>query len=230
MKGRPRNVTEADVLYEDNHLIVINKRASEIVQVDEGGDEPLCEKVKAFLKLKYKKEGNVFLGVTHRLDRPVSGAIVFAKTSKSLSRLNKMFQSKEIQKTYWALTLKVPSKKQGRLKHYLIKDRKKNKTTAHNHEVSGSKCSELEYKTLESFGDMSLLEVTPLTGRSHQIRVQLASMGCIIKGDLKYGASDPNFDKSICLHSRQVEFIHPVSQKEVSIVAPLHREKLWGIK
>lgn len=227
MKGRQQPITDHDVLYEDNHLIIINKKASEIVQIDEGGDDPLCEKVKAFLKVKYQKDGNVFLGVTHRLDRPVSGALIFAKTSKALTRLNKMFQAKKIQKTYWAMTLKAPTQKRGRLKHYLLKDRKKNKATAYKKEVSGSKFSELEYKVIESFGDQSLLEVNPLTGRSHQIRVQLASMGCVIKGDLKYGAPDPNFDKSICLHSRQVEFIHPVSQEPICVIAPLHRKKLW---
>jgi len=220
-------ISENDVLFEDNHIIIINKKASEIVQVDESGDEPLCEKVKAFIKKKYNKEGNVFLGVIHRIDRPVSGAIVFAKTSKALTRLNKMFQEKKIQKTYWALTLKVPSKKNDLLQDYLVKDRSKNKTKAHKSKVADSKFSELKYKYLKTENGKALLEITPLTGRPHQIRVQLSSIGCTIKGDLKYGASTPNSDKSICLHSRKVEFIHPVSKEVISIVAPIHKQDLW---
>jgi 23S rRNA pseudouridine1911/1915/1917 synthase len=219
--------TEKDVLYEDNHVIIINKRPSEIVQMDEGGDEPLSEKVKAFLKIKYQKEGQVYLGVTHRLDRPVSGAIMFAKTSKALTRLNKMFQQKEIQKKYWALTIGTPSESSGRLQHYLLKDRKKNITTAYSNQVSGSKFSELDYKVIENLSKKTLIEVSPLTGRSHQIRVQLATLGCPIKGDLKYGASDPNQDKSICLHSRELSFIHPVSKSEIKVIAPLRNKKLW---
>ena len=220
-------MNQNDVLYEDNHLIIVNKRASEIVQVDDGGDEPLCEKVKTFLKKKYKKEGNVFLGVTHRLDRPVSGAIIFAKTSKALGRLNKMFQEKKIQKTYWALTLKQPPQMSDLLQHYLVKDRKKNKTKAHAKKVSEGKFSELKYKHLKTVNGKALLEITPLTGRPHQIRVQLASIGCPIKGDLKYGAPTANPDKSICLHSRKVELIHPVSKEEISVIAPIHKQDLW---
>jgi len=220
-------MTERDVLYEDNHIIIINKRASEVVQIDESGDEPLCEKVKRFLKEKYHKEGNVFLGVTHRLDRPVSGAILFAKTSKALVRLNKMFQEKKIQKTYWALTTKHPQNETGSLKHYLVKDRSKNKTKAHLQKVPDGKLSELKYKVLKKLNDKAQLEVLPLTGRSHQIRVQLAALHCPIKGDLKYGAPEPNSDKSICLHSRKIEFIHPVNSKQICALAPIHKPNLW---
>jgi 23S rRNA pseudouridine1911/1915/1917 synthase len=230
LRKQQHSITESDVLYEDNHVIILNKKPSEIVQVDEGGDEPLCEKVKAFLKKKYNKQGNVFLGVTHRLDRPVSGAILFAKTSKALTRLNAMFQAKTIQKTYWALTLKQPRDKEALLKHYLVKDRTKNKTKAYRENVPNSKYSELRYKLIEKINANALLEVTPLTGRSHQIRTQLASIGCSIKGDLKYGATEPNPDKSICLHSRKIEFIHPVNKQNISVIAPLHKNDYWGIK
>ena len=221
------SLKETDILYEDNHIIIVNKKASEIVQVDESGDEPLLEKVKAFIKIKYSKEGNVFLGVIHRLDRPVSGAIIFARTSKALTRLNKMFQEKKIKKTYWALTIKTPPKENGHLKHYLVKDRSKNKTKAHANQVPDSKFSELKYNVLKKVNEKALLEVSPLTGRSHQIRVQLSTIGYPIKGDLKYGAQDANSDKSICLHSYKVEFIHPVSQKSIIVVAPIHKPYLW---
>ena len=220
-------MTEADVLYEDNHIIIVNKRAGQVVQVDESGDTPLCEIVQAFLKKKYKKEGNVYLGVTHRLDRPVSGVIIFAKTSKALGRLNKMFQDKNIQKTYWAFCLANPAKAKDLLTHYLVKDRRKNKTKAHKKKVSEGKFSQLEYEEVKRSGRQSLIEVNPLTGRPHQIRVQLASIGCTIKGDLKYGAPQANDDKSICLHSRRVRFTHPVSKEEVDVTAPLHRPGLW---
>ena len=220
-------MNESDILYEDNHIIIVNKKASEIVQVDETGDNPLCDKVGAFLKKKYKKSGNVFVGVTHRLDRPVSGAIIFAKTSKALGRLNKMFQDKKIQKTYWAFTLRQPPKEFDLLQHYLIKDRNKNKTKAHLKQVKDGKFSELEYKVIKRVNGKSLLEINPLTGRPHQIRVQLAFIGCIIKGDLKYGAPTANPDKSVCLHSRHVEFVHPVSKEVISVTAPIHKEELW---
>ena len=220
-------MTEEDVLYEDNHIIIVNKRAGQVVQVDDSKDVPLCEIVQAFLKKKYKKEGNVFLGVIHRLDRPVSGVIIFAKTSKALSRLNKMFQEKKIQKTYWAFCLGNPAKAEDLLTHYLVKDRRKNKTTAHRNKVKEGKFSQLEYKELKRRGRNSLIEVNPLTGRPHQIRVQLASIKCIIKGDLKYGATKANEDKSICLHSRRVRFTHPVSKEDIDVTAPLHKPELW---
>lgn len=215
-----------EVLFEDNHLIIVNKKSGDITQGDKTRDKPLSDKVKLYIKKKHNKPGDVFLGTIHRLDRPVSGAIVFAKTSKALTRMNKMFQEKTIQKTYWALCSQQPQEKSGKLVHYLVKDTQKNKTKAHDHEVNGGKKSELTYKYLKEQKGKSLIEVTPLTGRPHQIRVQLASMGCIIKGDLKYGAMLPNSDKSICLHSRKVEFIHPVSKEKLSIEAPLP-EKNW---
>ena len=210
-----------EVLYEDNHLVIVNKLAGDIVQGDKTKDQPLSEKVKKYIKEKYKKPGEVYLGTIHRLDRPVSGAIIFAKTSKSLTRMNKMFQDKKIQKTYWALCYEKPEEVSGKLTHYLIKDSKKNKTKAHNYEFKNSKKAELSYRFIKSINDKALIEINPLTGRSHQIRVQLSSIGCIIKGDLKYGAMLPNSDKSICLHSRKVEFIHPVSKEKISVIAPL---------
>lgn len=220
-------MTEKDVLYEDNHLIIINKRAGDIVQVDDTKDIPLIDKVKAFLKKKYNKQGNVFLEVVHRLDRPVSGAIIFAKTSKALPRLNKMFQEKKVQKIYWALTLKQPTKKFELLQDWLLKDRSRNVTKAYKKKMKDAKFSELEYNFLKTVNGKALLEINPITGRPHQIRVQLSSIGCTIKGDLKYGAPDANPDKSICLHSRHVSFIHPVSKEKIAVTAPLHHEDLW---
>lgn len=220
-------MNEKDVLYEDNHLIIVNKRSGEIVQVDDTKDIPLIDKVKAFLKKKHNKQGNVFLETVHRLDRPVSGAIIFAKTSKALPRLNKMFQDKKVQKTYWALTLRHPPQKFALLQDYLLKDRSRNVTKAYKKQVKEAKFSELEYTFLKDVKGKSLLEINPLTGRPHQIRVQLASIGCIIKGDLKYGAPEPNPDKSICLHSRHVSFIHPVSKEKISVTAPIHHDNLW---
>jgi 23S rRNA pseudouridine1911/1915/1917 synthase len=222
-------MTEKDVLFEDNHIIIVNKKAGQVVQEDDSRDQPLCEIVKAFLKQKYDKQGNVFLGVIHRLDRPVSGVIIFAKTSKALGRLNKMFQEKKIQKTYWALCLKSPSQNNGSIQSYLLKDRSKNKTTSYPNEVKNSKFSELEYKKIKSVKNNVLIEVNPLTGRPHQIRVQLALIGCIIKGDLKYGAPSPNSDKSICLHSRSVSLIHPVTKETIEVSAPIHKKELWGL-
>lgn len=210
-----------EVLYEDNHIIIVNKKSGDITQGDKTGDEPLSEAVKKYIKLKHNKPGDVFLGTVHRLDRPVTGAIIFAKTSKSLTRLNKMFQYKEIQKTYWALCNQAPIHKEGHLIHYLVKDTRKNKTTAHTKPNANGKKSELKYLFLPNKKLNSLIEVYPLTGRPHQIRVQLASMGCIIKGDVKYGAAIPNSDQSICLHARKIEFIHPVSKNQISVTAPL---------
>lgn len=222
-------MTENDVLYEDNHLIIVNKKAGQIVQVDDSKDKSLDEIVKSFLKKKYKKEGNVFLGVIHRLDRPVSGCIIFAKSSKALSRLNKMFQEKKIQKTYWALTLKSPQSKSGHIKGFLVKDRTKNKTKSFSKKVKDGKFSELTYEQIRTVNGRALIEVNPLTGRPHQIRVQLASIGCIITGDLKYGAPTPNPDKSICLHSRSVSLVHPVSKEKISVIAPIPAANIWGI-
>lgn len=210
-----------EILYEDNHLIIVNKKAGQIVQGDKTKDIPMGEEIKSFLKKRDNKPNNVFLGTIHRLDRPVSGAIVFAKTSKALARMNKMFQDKEVSKTYWALCNEAPREKTGKLVHYLVKDSAKNKTKAHQKEIPNSKKAELTYSYIKAKNGKHLIEVNPLTGRPHQIRVQLASMGCIIKGDLKYGALLPNSDKSICLHSRKVEFTHPVSGEKISTTAPL---------
>lgn len=216
-----------EVLYEDNHLIIVNKKSGEIVQGDKTGDKTLAESIKNFIKKRDKKPGNVFLGTTHRLDRPVSGAIIFAKTSKALTRINAMFQAKEIQKTYWALCENPPNPKSGNLTHYLVKDSKTNKTRASLKKSENGKHSELNYKFLKNMGGKYLIEVQPLTGRPHQIRVQLASIHCIIKGDLKYGAMLPNRDKSICLHSKKVEFIHPVSNEKIVVEAPIPNLIIW---
>ncbi|MFT6715412.1 MAG: 23S rRNA pseudouridine1911/1915/1917 synthase [Saprospiraceae bacterium] len=216
-----------EVLHEDNHIIIVNKLSGEISQGDKTGDRTLSDKVKAYIKKKYKKPGDVYLGTTHRLDRPVSGAIIFAKTSKALTRLNAMFQEKKIQKTYWALCIEKPYPTEGKLIHYLVKDSKKNKTTAHQKEVNNSKRSELNYKFLKNMGNNYLVEVDPRTGRPHQIRVQLTSIGAIIKGDLKYGAMLPNNDKSICLHARKLVFVHPVSKEEITVIAPLVNAAVW---
>tara|TARA_Y100000766_G_C18908836_1_gene607332 strand:- start:756 stop:1427 length:672 start_codon:yes stop_codon:yes gene_type:complete len=215
-----------DVLYEDNHIIAVNKKPGDITQGDKTGDQPLSEKVKKFIKERDKKPGNVFLGTVHRLDRPVSGVIIFAKTSKSLQRLNKMFQNKQIQKTYWAKCINPPTIDHQKLIHFLVKDSKKNKTKAHTKEVAFGKKSELTYKYLRKNEIQNLIEVKPLTGRPHQIRVQLSSIGCSIIGDLKYGAPSANVDKSICLHAKTIEFIHPVSKENLIITAPLPL-KMW---
>ena len=216
-----------EVLYEDNHIIIVNKKSGEITQGDKTGDEPLSEKVKSFIKKRDNKPGNVYLGTVHRLDRPVTGVIVFAKTSKALPRLNKMFQEKKIQKTYWAKCIKSPKIKNQKLVHFLVKDSNKNKTKAHINEVPNGKKSELIYTHLSGNKIQNLVEVLPLTGRPHQIRVQLASIGCTIVGDLKYGDNKPNKDKSICLHAKRIEFIHPVSKEKIDVSAPLPKHN-WG--
>ena len=215
------------VLFEDNHIIAVNKRPSDIIQGDKTGDTPLSELVKLYLKDKYTKPGAVFLGVVHRIDRPVSGVVLFAKTSKALSRLNEMFQNKEIQKTYWAVVKNKPDPEQGTLLHYLHKNELKNKSTAHKNEVAGSLKSELEYKVIAQSDRYYLLAINPHTGRHHQIRAQLAAIGSPIKGDLKYGSERSNEDASIHLHARKIEFIHPVKQELISIQAPTPKEPLW---
>lgn len=218
-----------EVLYEDNHIIAVNKRSSDLVQGDKTGDTPLSEKVKAYLKKKYLKPGEVFLGTVHRLDRPVSGVVIFAKTSKALARLNKMFQQKEIQKTYWAIVKNRPSKPKATLTHYLLKNQQKNKSFAYSAPNKTAKKSELMYELIQSFDHYHLLEITPHTGRHHQIRVQLATMGCVIKGDLKYGAPRSNPDASIHLHARKIHFIHPVKKEPIQIVAtPNLSDPLWA--
>lgn len=215
------------VVYEDNHIIIVNKTASEIVQGDKTGDVPLSETVKQYLKEKYHKPGNVFIGVTHRLDRPVSGLVVFAKTSKALSRLNEMFKNSEVKKTYWAIVKQTPAETEGELVNYLVRNEKQNKSYAYDTERPGSKKAVLHYRLIARSDNYSLLEVDLKTGRHHQIRCQLAKMGCPIKGDLKYGFPRSNPDGSICLHARRVRFVHPVSKELIDIVAPVPSDNLW---
>ena len=215
------------VVYEDNHIIVVNKTASEIVQADKTGDTPLSETVKQYLKEKYQKPGNVFLGVTHRLDRPVSGLVIFARTSKALTRLNEMFRSGEVKKTYWAVVKNAPKEPENELVHYLVRNEKQNKSFAYDKEVPNSKKAILDYRLIGHSENYYLLEVDLKTGRHHQIRCQLAKMGCPIKGDLTDGAPRSNPDGSICLHARKVRFIHPVSKELIELVAPLPEGNLW---
>jgi 23S rRNA pseudouridine1911/1915/1917 synthase len=215
------------VLYEDNHIIVVNKRAGDIVQGDKTGDKPLSDVVKDFLKYKYNKPGNVYLGVVHRLDRPTTGILLFAKTSKALPRLNKLFAEKKTNKTYWALVKNKPSKPEDRLVHWLKKNPKNNKSTAFDKEVEGSKKAILNYRILKSLDNYYLLEIDLETGRHHQIRCQLARIGCPIKGDLKYGFPRSNKDASISLHARRLEFTHPVKKEKLNIVAPLPNDIIW---
>ena len=215
------------VVYEDNHIIIVNKTASEIVQGDKTGDVPLSETVKQYLKEKYQKPGNVFIGVTHRLDRPVSGLVVFAKTSKALSRLNEMFKNSEVKKTYWAIVKQTPAETEGELVNYLVRNEKQNKSYAYDTEKPGSKKAILHYRLIARSDNYCLLEVDLKTGPHHQIRCQLAKMGCPIKGDLKYGFPRSNPDGSICLHARRVRFVHPVSKELIDVVAPVPSDNLW---
>ena len=215
------------VVYEDNHIIVVNKTASEIVQADKTGDTPLSETVKQYLKEKYQKPGNVFLGVTHRLDRPVSGLVIFAKTSKALTRLNEMFRAGEVKKTYWAVVKNAPKESEGELVHFLVRNEKQNKSYAYDKEVPNSKKAVLDYRLIGRSENYYLLEVDLKTGRHHKIRCQLAKMGCPIKGDLKYGSPRSNPDGSICLHARRVRFVHPVSKELIELKAPLPEGNLW---
>jgi len=218
-----------NVLYEDNHLIAINKSAGVLVQGDETGDEPLVETCKKYIKEKYNKPGEVFLGVVHRLDRPVSGVVVFARTSKALQRMNELFRDRQTKKIYWAIVGCKPKEESGTLVHWLVKSEKNNKVTAFSKENIDGQRAELNYQVLKRKFDYYLLEINPITGRSHQIRVQLASMGCMIVGDMKYGYDHPNPDKSICLHARQLTFIHPVKKETISIVAPLPKNEVWNL-
>ena len=216
------------VLYEDNHIIAVNKTCNEIVQGDKTGDTPLSETVKAYIKEKYNKPGEVFLGVTHRLDRPTSGVVLFARTSKALTRLNEMFKSHEqIRKTYWAIVQGTPKVPEARLENYLIRNEAQNKSYIAKPGVEKAKQAILSYKTLVKGDHYTLLEVNLETGRHHQIRCQLAAIGCPIKGDLKYGAKRSNPDGGICLHARQIEFIHPVSKQDICITAPVPNDSLW---
>lgn len=216
-----------DVVYEDNHLIIVNKSSSEIVQGDKTGDKPLSEMVKEYIKQKYHKPGNVFLGVVHRLDRPVSGLVVFARTSKALARLNEMFRTKEVHKTYWAIVGNCPPTEEGELVHWLVRNEKQNKSYAYDKEKPEAKKAILDYKLIGRSERYFLLEVDLKTGRHHQIRCQLAKMGCPIKGDLKYGSPRSNPDGSICLHACRVRFVHPVSKQEIDVTAPVPEGNLW---
>lgn len=219
--------TNMTVVYEDNHVIIVSKRAGEIVQGDKTGDEPLNDMVRRYIKEAYAKPGNVFLGVVHRLDRPVSGLVMFARTSKALPRLNNMFRASEIHKTYWAIVKNEPPKPEGTLVDWIVRNEERNKSYAYDHEVPYSKKAILDYKVIARGDNYYLLEINLHTGRHHQIRCQLSKMGCPIKGDLKYGSPRSNPDGSICLHARRMEFVHPVSKKEIRVEAEVPNEPLW---
>ena len=216
------------VVYEDNHIIIVNKESGEIVQGDKSGDQPLSEFVKAYIKQKYNKPGNVFLGVTHRLDRPVSGLVVFARTSKALARLNDMFRNGDIHKTYWAITQKCPEPSEGTLTHWITRNTQQNKSYAHDREVPNSKQAILNYRLIGKTDNYHLLEIHLMTGRHHQIRCQLSHIGSPIKGDLKYGAKRSNPDGSISLHARRIEFVHPVTKENINVEAPLPTLPPWN--
>ena len=216
------------VLYEDNHMIIINKRSGDIVQGDKTGDPPLSEIVKQYIAEKYQKKGNVFLGVVHRLDRPTSGIVIFARTSKALERLNKMLRDKQIKKTYWAIVKNKPDKVNDTLIHYLKKNPKNNKSTVFPRESEGCKKAVLHYKLIKELDNYYLLEIDLETGRHHQIRAQLSAINCAIKGDLKYGFNRSNPDGSICLHAREIHFIHPVSKEKIEITALTPDSTIWN--
>ena len=220
----PQNL---QVLHEDNHLIIVNKRPGDIVQGDKTGDVPLSEVVKEYIKIKYEKPGNVYLGVVHRLDRPTSGIVVFAKTSKALPRLNKLFKEKDAQKTYWAIVKNAPPNQQDTLVHYMKRNPKQNKSYAHINEVPDSKKAILEYRLVKELKNYFLLEIDLQTGRHHQIRSQLSAIGCPVKGDLKYGFDRSNPDGSIHLHARKLIFEHPVKKEKLEILAPPPQDPLW---
>lgn len=215
------------VVYEDNHIIIVSKRSGEIVQGDKTGDRTLADDVKQYIKEKYAKPGNVFLGVVHRLDRPVWGLVVFAKTSKALSRLNDMFRTGDVHKTYWAITQNCPTEPEATLTDWIRRNEKQNKSYAYDREVPNSKKAMLHYKVIGRSDNYTLVEVNLMTGRHHQIRCQLANIGCPIKGDLKYGARRSNPDGSISLLARRIEFVHPVSKEHITVEAPLPDDKLW---
>lgn len=215
------------ILYEDNHLIIINKLPGELVQGDITGDKTLADDVKEYLKVTYNKPGNVYLGIPHRLDRPTSGIVIYTKTEKALIRLNEMFKGSGVKKTYWAIVDKLPQKNEGTLIHYIVRDTDNNKSIAYSNERKGAKIAKLDYKVLKSSDNYHLLEIALHTGRHHQIRAQLAALGIHIKGDLKYGAPRSNPDGGICLHARKVIFTHPVKKEEIEIIAPPPSDKLW---
>ncbi len=215
------------ILHEDNHIIVVNKRVGDIVQGDKTGDKPLSDVVKEYLKDKYNKPGEVFLGVVHRLDRPTTGIVVFARTSKALTRLNELFKNRQTQKTYWAVVKSKPPKPAGNLLHYLRRNEKNNTSKAYEKEVPDSKMASLDYQTIATLQNYTALEIDLHTGRHHQIRAQLSAIGCAIKGDLKYGADRSNPDGGIHLHARRLRFIHPVSKEELTLTAPVPNDTIW---
>jgi len=218
-----------EILYEDNHIIIVNKRSSDLVQGDSSGDEPLDSIIKGYIRERYNKPGEVFLGVVHRLDRPVSGCVVYARTSKALSRLSELFRSREVRKVYWAIVTARPPAEEGILRDYLKKNEKQNKSYVYESEVRGSKPAELSYRLLARSDRFYLLEVDLHTGRHHQIRAQLAAAGCPIKGDLKYGARRSNEGGGISLHSRMISFTHPVRKTEVRVEAPPPDDPVWKL-
>lgn len=217
------------ILYQDNHLIIVNKLPSEIVQGDKTGDVPLSEIVKAYIKEAFQKPGNVFTGVIHRIDRPTSGIVVFAKTSKALSRMNELVKERGMKKTYWAMVKNMPNETEAEIVHYLVRNSKKNKSKAYNKPVSNSKEAVMRYKVIGKSDNYYLLEIDLKTGRHHQIRAQLAAIGCPIKGDLKYGFPRSNKDASISLHARSVEFLHPVKKENIKVVAPPPANSMWDM-
>ncbi len=229
MNPLPNTIHPEQIVYEDNHIIIINKLPSEIVQGDKTGDLPLAEKLKNFIKDRDSKPGNVFMGVIHRIDRPVSGLVIFAKTSKALSRFNELIRAKGLDKTYWAVVKNKPPKTEDHLIHYLLKNEKANKSKAHEKPVKDGLKSELVYKFIKSSDNYHLLEIKLLTGRHHQIRSQLSAIGCPIKGDLKYGFDRTNKDASIHLHAYSLSFMHPIKQEEVNVkAAPLTNDPVWN--
>lgn len=215
------------ILYEDNHLIIVNKLPGELVQGDETGDRTLADDVKEYLRVTYSKPGNVYLGIPHRLDRPTSGIVVYAKTEKALVRLNEAFRGSGVKKTYWAITDNVPREREGLLVHYIVRNAQNNKSTAFTSERKGSKIAKLSYSVLADSDRFHLIEIDLHTGRHHQIRAQLAAVGCHIKGDLKYGFPRSNPDGGICLHARRISFIHPVKKEEITITASPPHDRLW---
>ncbi len=224
MRDRKLNL---DIVYEDNHLLVVNKPFGFLVQGDSTGDKPLVDHCKDYIKEKYNKPGDVFLGVVHRLDRPVSGLVVFARTSKALERMNKLFHDKKVQKTYWAITKQKTRPEVGKLVNWLKKDQEKNITRAYDEEIDGSKKAELSYRYLGTLNRHHLIEVSPKTGRPHQIRVQLSYLGCPIRGDIKYGFNKANEDKSIHLHARKLYFTHPVKKEPLELIAGVPETEFW---
>jgi 23S rRNA pseudouridine1911/1915/1917 synthase len=221
-------IQQIEVLYEDNHLIAVNKKPSQIVQEDKTGDKPLIEFVKDYIKVKYNKPGEVFLGVVHRIDRPVSGVVIFARTSKAQARLNEMLKTHEINKTYIAIVKNKPEIESDKLSNYILRNTKQNKSYIYQKEVKDSQFAELNYKLIGSSDNYHLLEIELITGRHHQIRAQLSAIGCPIKGDLKYGAPRSNEDASICLHSYKMEFLHPIKKEQIIITAPPPQNSLWN--